>query len=440
MDEFVRGMHTKSGLLAAIEASTVSLEPRPATPRSSSSDPTCPSPAPCRWPAFPSAPTGDFWPLICPPSRSISTTAPWTCPPSRSWPGAGIPRPWPVLPTRQAAIGPWTTSARAWPSSPTTAPPSSVPPKVGSGPQPVTTARYRSHRRDAIDHHREEPPCPTQPTRSGAGRAGPDTHAGRGHRPLTAPGQIFEIEELDHTGHPHPDVEDRPGHLASRPRALPLHGDKDFLVYEDERITFAEHFRTVATLAHALGDRIRRHQGRPGGHRHAQPARVGHGLLGLHRGGCRRRAPQRLVDRRRTGLRPERLGDDGGLRRRGAPGPYPPPSRRDPRAPGHGGVLRGAPGRTAAGGRPRARPWTGRVGTPAGGPVRRPHRGRQRGRHPSRGIHRSRRRRHHLLHLGHHRAAQGSGGHPPEQRVQPDEPLLRLHRGLHEARPGRWPT
>ena len=35
-----------------------------------------------------------------------------------------------------------------------------------------------------------------------------------------------------------------------------LHGDKDFLVYEDERITFAEHFRTVATLAHALVDRF----------------------------------------------------------------------------------------------------------------------------------------------------------------------------------------
>ena len=35
-----------------------------------------------------------------------------------------------------------------------------------------------------------------------------------------------------------------------------LHGDKDFLVYEDERITFAEHFRAVAALAHALVDRF----------------------------------------------------------------------------------------------------------------------------------------------------------------------------------------
>ena len=34
------------------------------------------------------------------------------------------------------------------------------------------------------------------------------------------------------------------------------HGDKDFLVYEDERITFAEHFRAVAALAHALVDRF----------------------------------------------------------------------------------------------------------------------------------------------------------------------------------------
>ncbi|WP_276968658.1 AMP-binding protein, partial [Metallibacterium scheffleri] len=34
-----------------------------------------------------------------------------------------------------------------------------------------------------------------------------------------------------------------------------LHGDKDFLVYEDERVTFAEHFRIVAALGHALAER-----------------------------------------------------------------------------------------------------------------------------------------------------------------------------------------
>ena len=35
-----------------------------------------------------------------------------------------------------------------------------------------------------------------------------------------------------------------------------LHGDKDFLVYEDERVTFAEHHRIVAALGHQLIDRF----------------------------------------------------------------------------------------------------------------------------------------------------------------------------------------
>ena len=35
-----------------------------------------------------------------------------------------------------------------------------------------------------------------------------------------------------------------------------FHGDKDFLVYEDERVTFAEHFRTVAAIGHQLVDRF----------------------------------------------------------------------------------------------------------------------------------------------------------------------------------------
>ena len=32
------------------------------------------------------------------------------------------------------------------------------------------------------------------------------------------------------------------------------HGDEDFLVYEDERFTFDEHYRVAATLAHRLID------------------------------------------------------------------------------------------------------------------------------------------------------------------------------------------
>ncbi|MFG1701165.1 class I adenylate-forming enzyme family protein [Nonomuraea sp. NPDC049309] len=69
---------------------------------------------------------------------------------------------------------------------------------------------------------------------------------------LTGPGQLFEMEEIGDTGvrtwkHAPPDF-----------RALletsRNHGDQVFLVYEDEHITFEEHFRRAATLARRLVD------------------------------------------------------------------------------------------------------------------------------------------------------------------------------------------
>ncbi|GAB2956508.1 class I adenylate-forming enzyme family protein [Nonomuraea fastidiosa] len=69
---------------------------------------------------------------------------------------------------------------------------------------------------------------------------------------LTGPGQLFEMEEIDGTGvrtwkHAPPDF-----------RALlemsRNHGDQVFLVYEDEHITFEEHFRRAAALARRLVD------------------------------------------------------------------------------------------------------------------------------------------------------------------------------------------
>ena len=92
MDDFVRDMHTASGLLEEIRTSELTLR-RPADRRWSSSGPTCRSPAPSRWPATPSAPTAASWPPTCPRSRSTSTTGRSTSPPSRSWPAGGTPRP-----------------------------------------------------------------------------------------------------------------------------------------------------------------------------------------------------------------------------------------------------------------------------------------------------------------------------------------------------------
>ncbi len=73
---------------------------------------------------------------------------------------------------------------------------------------------------------------------------------------LTAPGQGFEMETLTIRGVPTRTWKKAPATLRSVLELSALHGDQDFLVYEDERITFAEHFRTVAGLAHTLIDRF----------------------------------------------------------------------------------------------------------------------------------------------------------------------------------------
>jgi long-chain acyl-CoA synthetase len=73
---------------------------------------------------------------------------------------------------------------------------------------------------------------------------------------LTAPGQLFEMEELLIRGVPTRTWKTAPATLRSVLELSSLHGDKDFLVYEDERVTFAEHFRIVAGLAAELTGRF----------------------------------------------------------------------------------------------------------------------------------------------------------------------------------------
>ncbi len=73
---------------------------------------------------------------------------------------------------------------------------------------------------------------------------------------LTGPGQPFEIGEADIRGIPTRIWTTAPPTLRAVLELSAAHGDSDFLVYEDERVTFAEHFRTVATLAHALSERF----------------------------------------------------------------------------------------------------------------------------------------------------------------------------------------
>jgi long-chain acyl-CoA synthetase len=81
---------------------------------------------------------------------------------------------------------------------------------------------------------------------------------------LTAPGQLFEMEDLVIRGVPTRTWKSAPSTLRTVLELSSLHGDQDFLVYEDERYSFAEHFRIVATLGRALteqygvgkGDRV----------------------------------------------------------------------------------------------------------------------------------------------------------------------------------------
>ena len=113
MDPFVVDMHTRSGLLDQIRASTVDARRGRRGRRSRSSRSTCPSRARCRCAATRSAPTAASSPPTCPRSRSTCTTGRSTCRRSRSSCAAGTPTCSPSAAGRPAPTAPSTTSARA---------------------------------------------------------------------------------------------------------------------------------------------------------------------------------------------------------------------------------------------------------------------------------------------------------------------------------------
>ncbi len=71
---------------------------------------------------------------------------------------------------------------------------------------------------------------------------------------LTAPGQLFEMEDRDIRGISTRTWKNAPETLRTILDLSLGHGDKTFLVYEDERTSFAEHYRIACTLAHRLRD------------------------------------------------------------------------------------------------------------------------------------------------------------------------------------------
>ena len=88
-------------------------------------------------------------------------------------------------------------------------------------------------------------------------RTGKDTPAmtiAEANAQLTAAGQLFEMEEIDIRGVPTRVWKHAPSSLRAVMDMSLGHGDAVFLVYEDERTTFSEHYRIACTLSHRLRD------------------------------------------------------------------------------------------------------------------------------------------------------------------------------------------
>jgi long-chain acyl-CoA synthetase len=71
-------------------------------------------------------------------------------------------------------------------------------------------------------------------------------------RALTSPGQMFEMEEVEIRGEPTRVWKHCPPDLRAVLEMSRSHDERVFLVYEDERMSFEEHYRSAARIAHAL--------------------------------------------------------------------------------------------------------------------------------------------------------------------------------------------
>ncbi|GGM91238.1 fatty acid--CoA ligase [Thermopolyspora flexuosa] len=71
---------------------------------------------------------------------------------------------------------------------------------------------------------------------------------------LTAPGQLFEMAEVEVRGTVIRTWKHAPLHFPAVLEASRGHGAKDFVVYEDERLSYEDHYRRAATLARRLAE------------------------------------------------------------------------------------------------------------------------------------------------------------------------------------------
>ncbi len=75
-------------------------------------------------------------------------------------------------------------------------------------------------------------------------------------RAITAPGQMFEMQDVDIRGVPTRVWKNCPASLRVVLELSRGHGDIDYLVYEDERTTYEENFRIAAVIARQLRARF----------------------------------------------------------------------------------------------------------------------------------------------------------------------------------------
>ena len=232
------------------------------------------------------------------------------------------------------------------------------------------------------------------------------------HATLTAPGQPFEMEEVVIRGIPTRTWKHAPPNLRDNVLlASRAQGDRVFLVYEDETLTFEQHFRAAAHLATILRDRF----GVQPGDRVAIVMRNypewSVAFWAATSAGAVVRSPNVWW----TG--PEL---EYGLADSGSVVAFVDAERAQPCGRAHGGALPDLRAVIVAkpdeGEGPLGR-WRAAVRR---GPRRRARRRRAAGRRA-----RARGRRHDLLHVGHDRPVEGRARHPPQHLHEPHEPRLR---------------
>ena len=232
---------------------------------------------------------------------------------------------------------------------------------------------------------------------------------------MTAPGQMFETERAIVNGIEMTVWKNAPSTLRQMLDLVARARDADFLVYEDQRYTFDEHYAIASTLAHRLiadgvtkGDRVAIAS------RNLPQWVIAFWAHGVH--WRRRHAHQRVVDDRGAAVRTARLGIVAALRRRGA---------TRARRVGLSTTWRNCR-RSSSSARIPHRPARGAAATIASASSTSRSSSARSSRDGAAGRRaRDRRRRDDVLYLGHDGTPKGAVGIAPQRHLEPHEPLIR---------------